>query len=302
MTNKIYQDSILPLFSADKIVVLEYFQQKGIIKRYYKCIHCEVEMTSVKYLRNNDGYAFRCMNKICVIGYKKYYSIRLGSFLDEFTISLPNCILILWKWMNGCTQENILGEVTVSKVTLIKFIARLRDRCELYFIVNPMRLGGDGIVCQVDESLFRHKPKYHVGRCTNREIWVFGIADTTFTPAKVFLSIVENRKSSTLIPIIESICRPGTIIHSDQWSSYRSLSNNIRFTHHTVNHSRNFVDPIYGIHTQNIESYWNKVKLRIKNSKGCYGENLRSFLFECMYKDNICKLNWDKVLELIKIG
>jgi hypothetical protein len=28
---------------------------------------------------------------------------------------------------------------------------------------NPLILGGSGILCQIDESLFRHKPKNHRG-------------------------------------------------------------------------------------------------------------------------------------------
>ena len=85
--------------------------------------------------------------------------------------------------------------------------------------VDPIRLGGPGVVCQIDESLFCHKQKNHVGRVSENQIWVFGIADTSFRPAKVYIEIVPDRSAATLIPIIHRVIRPGTIIHSDQWGA-----------------------------------------------------------------------------------
>ena len=70
------------------------------------------------------------------------------------------------------------------------------------------------------------------------------------------------RDAATLLPIIQAHSAPGTIIHSDEWSAYRRVSS--LPTHSTVNHSLHFVDPATGTHTQNIESYWGRVKRRIK--------------------------------------
>lgn len=44
-----------------------------------------------------------------------------------------------------------------------------------------------------DESFFRHKPANHRGRATEHELWVFGIADTSYTPSKIYLELVEDR-------------------------------------------------------------------------------------------------------------
>lgn len=38
--------------------------------------------------------------------------------------------------------------------------------------------------------------------------------------------------------------------------------------HHPVNHSLFFVDLITGIHTENIKSYWNSSKVKLKAMKG----------------------------------
>ena len=95
-------------------------------------------------------------------------------------------------------------------------------------------------------------------------IWVFGIVDTSFKPSVGFMEIVENRGAEILLPIIQSVVRPGSIVHSDEWRSYRQIQGRTGLSHRTVNHSISFVEPIPGVHAQNIESYWNVKKTLIK--------------------------------------
>ena len=56
-------------------------------------------------------------------------------------------------------------------------------------------------------------------------------------------------------------------------------------SHEVVNHSVNFVDPASGVHTQNIESYWNNVKQKLKRMKGCHADQLPSYLDEHMWRE-----------------
>ena len=74
----------------------------------------------------------------------------------------------------------------------------------------PLMLGGQGVVVQIDESLFGH----HRGRAPRNEVWVFGMCDISQSPALGVMSIVPNWTHTTLLPILQ---RPGTIVHSDQW-------------------------------------------------------------------------------------
>ncbi|ORD96497.1 hypothetical protein HERIO_1570 [Hepatospora eriocheir] len=72
------------------------------------------------------------------------------------------------------------------------------------------------MIVQIDKGFFRYKQKYNRDRQPTREIWVFGLADCSFTPAKISLHFVPNRTANTLLPIIERVCATETIIHNDQ--------------------------------------------------------------------------------------
>ena len=152
-------------------------------------------------------------------------------------------------------------------------------------------MNGPGIIVQVDESQFSHKPKYHRGRAAEIPIWVFGIVDTSFKPSVDFMEIVENRGAEILLPIIQSVVRPGSIVHSDEWRSYRQIQGRTGLSHRTVNHSINFVKPITGVHTQNIESYWNVKKTLIKKMRGCQQKLLHWYLQEYMWRDRFDRNN-----------
>ena len=52
--------------------------------------------------------------------------------------------------------------------------------------------------------------------------------------------------------------------------------------HLTVNHFLRFKDSVTGVHTENIESYWNRVKTKIKRMKGVHKHQLSSYLDEFM--------------------
>ena len=97
---------------------------------------------------------------------------------------------------------------------------------------------------------------------------------------------MSTRDAATLLPIIQSHTVPGTIIHSDQWRAYNSVNTIPAVaSHHIINHSLHFVDPATGVHTQTVESYWNRVKTKLKRMKGCDGNQLPSYLDEFMWRE-----------------
>ena len=122
---------------------------------------------------------------------------------------------------------------------------------------NPIKLGENNHIIEIDESCFRHSAKYGRGRKPEKEIWVFGLIDRHSEPTVSYLEVVENRSAETLLLIIKAVCLPGTVINSDSWAAYSSIQDRLGFEHHIVNRSdrkHRFISTD-GIHTQLIESH-----------------------------------------------
>ena len=94
-------------------------------------------------------------------------------------------------------------------------------------MVNPVLLGKPFIICQVYDSLFHYKTKYHRGRTTENKLWVLVIADPLFVPVRIFLKLIEDRSAVSLIPKILNVCRSGTVIISDKWRAYVTFHDQI---------------------------------------------------------------------------
>jgi len=225
------------------------------------------------------------LHKISCISYRNTISVRKGSFFEEFRLPLADIFAIIILWAEGKQIKDIIIDYGYGKNTIVAIISKLRSIPRGYYCDNHVRLGGPGKICQIDESQFVHKIKHHRGRAPSSDVWVFGIADTSFTPAKCYMEIVPDRKARTLLPIIRRVCILGTTIQSDGWAAYAGIEQELGFEHKVVNHKQNFVDPITGVHTQNIESCWNKMKNIIKSMRGVSKEQLPGLLCELMFKD-----------------
>jgi transposase-like protein len=291
-------ENVLTALGTDNETVIAYFRELGLLRRYIHCEECKEVLHEVNYKRHVDGKAFRCYKSICT-NKQKYISIRKNSIFHDFNLDLKTFFKLAYRWFSESNIADIQREFGVSKTLILKVFKTLRERCKNYLLENPVRLGGVGVVCQIDESMFRYKQKYHTGRMPEGERWVFGIVDTSISPATYFVTLVEDRSARTLLPLIAEICRPGSVIWSDEWRAYQGIVN-MGFEHQTVNHSLNFVNPVTGVNTQTVESLWNRLKRRLKKLMGLSLESLKNHLVEWMWKDNVGKKNISNLINLMR--
>lgn len=136
-----------------------------------------------------------------------------------------------------------------------------RDVCAEYFIQNPVKVGGDGVYVEIDETHMTRR-KYQRGALRgNHGQWIFG-GVVRGDASKCFMVPVEKRDAKTLLPIIQKFILPGSIVVSDLWKAYWTVGNLPEgYQHLTINHSINFVDPENAdIHTQSVENCWMRFK------------------------------------------
>ena len=151
----------------------------------------------------------------------------------------------------------------ISSATAVDWYNFVRDICAEYFLAHPAVIGGPGVEVEIDESKFG-KRKYNRGRVVDGH-WVFGGIERG--SGECFLVEVEKRDAATLLPLISQHVRPGSIVLSDEWSSYNQLTATTGNTHQTVNHSLHFVDSTTGAHTQSVEGVWSCCKRMMREEK-----------------------------------
>ena len=100
-----------------------------------------------------DGVAWYC--HVC----KTTKSIRHGSFFSKSKLLLQKWMLALLLWTRQNPVTQMADDAEITEDTACNIYQWLREVCSTKLIQTPINLGGPGIIVQVDESQFKHKPK-----------------------------------------------------------------------------------------------------------------------------------------------
>ena len=122
--------------------------------------------------------------------------------------------------------------------------------------------------------------KYQRGRRARNAQWVFEVISTEHIPCRGYFQVVRSRSRAILTQIMQRVLLPGSEVHTDDWASYRNLPKhvaNVR-VHRTVVHQNHFVDLLTGIHIQEAESAWSRLKYHVEREKGIRRADLQEFL------------------------
>jgi hypothetical protein len=114
------------------------------------CTRCGVAM---RQRPRNDGFSWWCPQ--C----KTRKSIRDRSFFTKSRMTLQKWVLLMHCWVRNYHLRDAAEESQIDAGTAVDIFQWFRDVCTTKLLQTPIILGGQGIVVEIDESLFRHKPK-----------------------------------------------------------------------------------------------------------------------------------------------
>jgi len=237
----------LNLICNDDIVLLAYLQSVGLIKTEEICKKCKVEKSIVKC-----EYKFMFQCKKCRV--KSSVSKR-GSCMYKTRVGYDIILQIFLFFLNDVKVSSVIGILGISKDTVIGWYNYCRQICLYDVITTERKIGGDGVVVEIDESAFG-KRKNRKGKFV-KPTWVVGGVERE--SKKCFLKIVNSRDEKTLIRIIQENVEEKSIIITDEWKGYKGLRNK-NYIHQTVNHSKGFKNYETGETTNKIEGTWVEVK------------------------------------------
>jgi hypothetical protein len=250
-------------------------------------------------------FSYRCNSNEC--GRTRYSALE-GTFFEHTQLTFLALLMIVFFFLHGARASFIVAVTGHAKQTVcdwmrfcrqvIAFDATTDDEGQM---IGGVWVDSDGIewpiIVEVDESKFG-KVKYGHGHRVEG-VWVVG--GVARTPGReVFAVSVTDRSADTLKAVLQMYIRPGTHIMTDLWKGYRDEDlKYLGFTHSTVNHSKQYMNPVDGTHTNTVEGTWNGIKqqIPIRNRTSTFvDDHLLYFIWRRRYKGTL----WDRMLFALK--
>ena len=282
-----YDDFLHLISDENEKGLLQYLTDLGLLNTSQQCVNCGGMMRKMK--QGNVWYWICTKRSNGVKCNNNKFSIRKGTFFGKSKFDIQLQLRIIWNFVHRLSIvqcKNFCNVGTKTDHTLGEIYSDCRNICSNW-IWNPEhtpKLGGYGKIIEMDESFFPGAPKFNRGRRLGTsweedEKWTFGLTERDGLDC-ILVQVPSNRSRKSLIPIINQHTLPGSLLCSDGWKAYYKLAEHLDvddILHYPVNHSKNFVDPETGSHTQTIEGLWSHLKDFLP-VRGMKPQDLRSFL------------------------
>ena len=186
---------------------------------------------------------------------------------------------LLKLFVAGSTARTAAGLVSVHRNTAALFFAKPRGLIAAHQD-RELREAFDGEV-EIDESSFGGRRKGRRGRGAAGKVAVFGLLKRG---GRVYAQMIADCRRDTLLPIIKRRVKPDSVVYSDTFASYDTLS--VEGYHHVrINHEEELAAD-GGRHINGIENFWNQAKRHLRRFNGIPKGSFHLYLKECEWRFN----------------
>lgn len=278
-------NALLAHFSDQK-TCREYLEQK-LWKGQPVCPHCQ----STRVYRLSNGIQFKCGNKKTC---DKKFTVTVGTIFENTKIPLNlwiSAIYLSTSHKKGISSLQLSRDLGVTQKTAWFMLHRIRK------MVTPKTKQTLKTKVQIDECYYggkegnKSKFKRLQAQRGERSIEKTPILGFLEEDGQAILQVIPVANSETVLPIIERIVEPNTVIVTDSSSIYFRLQDNARYGGHiSVNHTQG--EYVNGDFTTNsVESFFACLKRSIY---GIYHQvsvkHLQKYCEETCYRFNTRKL------------
>lgn len=277
---------LFSIFTREDLTVA-FMVQSNYIPANIKCPNCRVEAHIVHY--SYTGYVYYCF--LCKFRTK----IKSITMFQNSPLSLEKVLLFVFLWVLGLRDQEISSLLEVSKSYISGMSRKLRQMVgEEFNRTMPVFSG----VVEIDEMDFI-KRKIEIGKSKTVKKWVFLMAERD--TKQFYMEYIPERKKEIIVPIIQRLCLPGTVIITKEWGGYGRLED-LGFCHYTYFKSQGFTDPNNpNIHHSNIKNSftWLKYQIKTRNRSGNF---LQEYILEWLWRKRHShnKINDDPTISTFK--
>jgi transposase len=208
-----------------------------------------------------------------------------GTPFDRTRTSLRDWFFVMFLFTttrNGVAAKRVQREIGVTYKTAWRMCHEVRKYMAALDSDDP--LGGVGETVQVDETLVGGTicGKGQGPHMENKAV-VLGMLEKG---GELITRVVPNRQKVSVLPVIQDYVLPGTHIHTDEGSSYRTLGGRA-YRHSSVNHrAHEYVRD--GVSVNQLEGFWAILKRGINGTHiHVSAKHLPKYLGEFEYRWNM---------------
>ena len=208
-----------------------------------------------------------------------------GTPFDRTRTALRDWFFVMFQFCasrNGVAAKEVERQLGVTYKTAWRMCHMIREY--MGEVDGDDFLGGAGQVVEIDETIvggsISGKGPGYMG---NKSVVVGALE----RGGKLAMRVVESRTRGPMEAHIHNLIRPGTTISSDEFGSYRFLSQQ-GYRHTTVSHKKGQRVGAFGASTNAIEGVWAALKRGINGTHiHVSGKHLPKYLAEFEYRHNM---------------
>jgi len=253
---------------------LEYVKEQRFPGGVTKCVKCGVER---KHYRVGNRTAYACDH----CGHHIYP--LAGTIFEKSSTSLKTWFYAMY--LMGSTRCGISAK-QVQRETGVTYKTAWRMFNQIRSLLSDGDLKLEGPTVEIDETYVGGRRKGQHGRPLSGDKTKVPVVGIVQRNGLAIARHVKNVKAETLNRLIRKHVTPGSLVYTDEFPAYNTLSKGRRYQHRRIKH-RAGIYVKNDIHTNSVEGLWSLIKRGIS---GVYHhvdpQYLQNYLDEYCFRYN----------------